>query len=361
MARDRYIGLGLQESSGANGLVAAFRPVVDRALAVLSESIQTGEETEDGGQRQATLAEIARCRALIGESTEPETIEQAGQQLFAACETTLRAMATQRSARQAEINSLIGLVREAVAALSGDNHRFDSNLDQTTARFEAMTRCNDLRQLKMQLAAEVTVLKKIAAERQKSWETTVSVFERRVATLEQQLVSSRQEAALDPLTRIANRRTFDRMCHQWLEADRIQFILALIDLDDFKTINDTHGHSVGDKVLLAVAQALRSSLRSSDLVARFGGDEFAVLLTGLTLRQAEVRLQSVATQLASASVIPGEGSGITVSCGVSEVSAGDTVDSLIHRADQALYDAKRRGKNRVSVRTPAFIRDLLKG
>jgi diguanylate cyclase (GGDEF)-like protein len=109
-----------------------------------------------------------------------------------------------------------------------------------------------------------------------------------------------------------------------------------------------------------VAQALRGSLRSSDLVARFGGDEFAVLITGLTLRQAESRLNVVVSQLAKASVVPGEASGITVSCGISEVSAGDTVDSLMHRADQALYDAKRLGRNRVAVNAPAFIRDLLK-
>lgn len=359
MAKDRYIELGLQEPAGAGGLVGALRPVVDRALAVLSEAIQSGAEEADGINRRDALAEIQRCRHLMAEATDPDQIGQASQQLFAVCESTVRSMATQRSARQAEINSLIGLVREAVATIAGDNHCFASSLDQTTARFEAMAQCNDLRQLKQQLAAEVTVLKKIAAERQQSWATTVSVFQSRMASLEQQLVSSRQEASLDPLTRIANRRTFDRMCHQWLETDRVQFVMALIDLDDFKRINDTHGHSVGDKVLLAVAQALRSSLRSSDLVSRFGGDEFAVLLTGLNLRQAESRLSAVASQLATASVIPGEATGITVSCGISEVAAGDTVDSLMHRADQALYEAKRKGKNRVAVRTPAFIRDLL--
>lgn len=249
-------------------------------------------------------------------------------------------------------------MREAVATIAGDNHKFDNSLDHSTARFEAMAHCNNLRLLKQQLVSEVTVLKKIAADRQKVWEATVSVLESRVATLERQLVSSREEASLDPLTRIANRRTFDRTVRQWLEHDRLQFVLALLDLDDFKRINDTHGHSAGDKVLLAVAQALRGSLRASDLVARFGGDEFAVLITGLTLRQAESRLNVVVSQLAKASVAPGDASGITLSCGVAEVSAGDTVDSLMHRADQALYEAKRHGKNRVAVKTTAFIRDL---
>lgn len=360
LGKDRYIELGLQEPAGDGGLVAALRPVIDRALAMLVQAIQTGEDENGGAKRRETLAEIDRCRHLLADATEPARISAASQQVFSVCETTLQALAAQRSAREAEINSLIGLVREAVATISGDNHRFDSNLDQTTSRFERMALCNDLRQLKLQLAAEVTELKRIAAERQQSWQATVTVFENRVATLEQQLVSTRHEASLDPLTRIANRRTFDRMCQQWL-SDQSQFVLALIDLDDFKTINDTHGHSVGDKVLQAVAQALKTSLRSSDLVARFGGDEFAVLGSGLTLNQAESRLRAVTAKLATATVIPGEAKGITVSCGIAECSAGDTIDSLMHRADQALYDAKRRGKNRVAVKSQTFIRDLLKG
>lgn len=357
MANDKYIELGLQEPVGRGGL--ALRPVLDRALGVLADAIRSDDDGEDGAKRGDALAEIERCRRTVAEESDPARIEEVSQQAFNVCEAALRQVATQRTARRAEIGSLISLVREAVTTLAGNNHQFDSSLDQSAARFEAMAHCNDLRLLKQQLASEVTTLKKIAAERQKNWEATVSVFESRVATLEQQLVSTRQEAALDPLTRVANRRTFDRTCLQWLEADKVQFVLALIDLDDFKGINDTHGHSVGDKVLLAVAQALRASLRASDLVARFGGDEFAVLLSGLTLRQAESRMSAVTARLAKASVIPGEAPGITVSCGISEVSAGDTVDSLMHRADQALYDAKRRGKNRVAVRAPAFIRDLL--
>jgi diguanylate cyclase len=352
------IELGLQERmpNPSKGLESALRPVIDRALEVLSEAIQAGDDAVD---RRQALGEIGRCRALFLEETEPARIQSASESLFAVCEGTLRAISGQRSERQSEITALIALVREAVATIAGDNHTFDSSLDQTTARFEAMAQCNDLHQLKERLAAEVTVLKKIAVERQQKWDNTVSVFEGRVAELEQQLVVTRREASLDPLTRIANRRTFDRMCHNWLETGRNQFVMALIDLDDFKRINDTHGHSVGDKVLLAVAQALKSSVRSSDLVARFGGDEFGLLASGVTLRQAEGRLKAVAAQLAKASVIPGEDHGITVSCGIAEYSAGDTADSLMHRADQALYDAKRHGKNRVAIKTQAFIRDLL--
>ena len=305
MTRERYIGLGLQESAGGAGLVDALRPIVDRALRLLTDALQSGE---DGVDRSAALAEIEKCRPVIAEETEPARIASASEALFSACDATLKNMAAQRTARQAEINSLIGLVREAVATIAGDNHRFDTNLDQTTARFEAMQACNDLRLLKQQLSSEVTVLKRIAAERQKAWDATVHVFEKQVASLEQQLVTTRLEASLDPLTRIANRRMFDETCAMWLKGDR-QFVLALLDLDDFKNINDTHGHAAGDKVLVAVAHALKNALRASDLVSRFGGDEFAVLMSGVTLRQAEGRLKAVGQQLSQASIVPGDANG----------------------------------------------------
>lgn len=359
VGKEHYIELGLQTPSAGHSLVSALRPVVDRALAVLADAIRSGEEHEDGVNRGDALREIERCRQLMAEVDEPGRIEAASRDLFSSCEATLRSLASQRAARRAEMSALIGLVREAVATIAGDNHKFDSSLDQSTARFEAMAHCNDLRLLKQQLVSEVTVLKRIATERHKAWEATVSVFEDRVATLERQLVSTRQEASLDPLTQIANRRTFDRMAQQWLVQDKLQFVLGLIDLDNFKRINDTSGHAAGDKVLLAVAQALRASLRTSDLVARFGGDEFAVLIAGVTLRQAESRLNAVAAQLAASRAVPGAGLGVTLSCGIAEVSAGDTIESLMRRADQALYDAKRRGKNRVAMKTPAFIRDLM--
>ena len=103
-------------------------------------------------------------------------------------------------------------------------------------------------------------------------------------------------------------------------------------------------------------------MRSHDLVARLGGDEFALLMTGLTLRQAEFRLKTVISALAAAH-FPGVDQAsftLTVSCGAAEFSAGDTTASLIHRADEALYQAKNLGKNRVVTKASPFLADLMK-
>jgi diguanylate cyclase (GGDEF)-like protein len=134
----------------------------------------------------------------------------------------------------------------------------------------------------------------------------------------------------------------------------------MFDLDDFTAINDTGGHAAGDAVLQAVAQTLKTSVRKHDLVARIGGDEFALIGSSVTLRDAEPRIRSIVATLATVPTGLQEPARVSVSCGLAEYCAGDTLESLQRRADQALYDAKRHGKNRVVVKSPPFIRDLLR-
>lgn len=121
--------------------------------------------------------------------------------------------------------------------------------------------------------------------------------------------------------------------------------LMMIDLDNFKTINDRHGHLQGDEVLKSVAEEIRSCVRSTDFVARFGGDEFAVLLTDTDID---------ATKATAYRVLAGIQGTLPADCGASVgISAlrshGETPESLLHRADQALYKAKVTGKNQISL------------
>jgi diguanylate cyclase (GGDEF)-like protein len=165
---------------------------------------------------------------------------------------------------------------------------------------------------------------------------------------------------MDPLTNVPNRRTFERTCREWLQPGRLGFVLAMADVDDFKRINDEHGHAAGDRLLVAVAETLGRSVRSDDLVARVGGDEFAILVGGLTLAQADRRLGAVGKMVQEACrlVVPG-GVVPSISIGLAECSAGDTLESLRQRADAALYEAKRNGKGRLVTRESPLIRDLM--
>ena len=195
--------------------------------------------------------------------------------------------------------ALVALVREAVITVGAEIGGLQNTVDQSADRFESISQIQDPNQIKERLVAEVTALKHVATERRQIWETTSKKFNERVETLERQLVSSRTEASLDSLTGVANRRTFDRACQDWVRSARSRFVLAMLDVDDFKTINDTRGHAAGDQVLVTLAQALLGSVRPGDIVARLGGDEFAILASDLTLRQAENRFSKTISDLAS--------------------------------------------------------------
>jgi diguanylate cyclase len=188
-----------------------------------------------------------------------------------------------------------------------------------------------------------------------------ALLSERVEVLERQLQTSRHEASLDPLTHIANRRSFDQALGEWMRPGRPGFVLAVLDIDGFKTINDEQGHTQGDRALVALAQTLKASVRTQDLVARLGGDEFALLVSGLSLRQSEWRVQTVISALAATRLPGTAGSSfsLTLSAGVSEFSAGDTPASLVHRADEALYQAKHHGKNRVVTRASGLPADAM--
>jgi diguanylate cyclase (GGDEF)-like protein len=155
-------------------------------------------------------------------------------------------------------------------------------------------------------------------------------------------------ASTDSLTRIANRRHFmERASAQLTEAHagHTPCTLVLADIDHFKSVNDTHGHDVGDHVLVGVAAAMRDSARSDDVVARLGGEEFAILLVGATVHHAQHVAAEIARRLGRIDPVP-----VTSSFGIAEAKLGETdVSELLVRADTALYEAKASGRDRAVV------------
>jgi diguanylate cyclase (GGDEF)-like protein len=167
------------------------------------------------------------------------------------------------------------------------------------------------------------------------------------------LRQAERNAHTDALTGLGNRhwmRTmFEREVTRTLHSNK-ELCLMMIDVDNFKSFNDQYGHIAGDSALVAVAEALREYLRPTDLVARFGGDEFAVLLPDLKLKQARQTAERIRQQIAGLS--PASlSTAITVSIGIADRTDRDDVATLVQRADAAMYDAKEAGRNRVAVAT----------
>ncbi len=362
MLNDELIELGLEALSKQQAALSSgagtdpMRVPLEKLLSLLRDFVAVVELADEG----VLHTSIEQCRQVVAASPDSTMMLAAIDACDAACRKVLVDMERQQLEHKEEIATLVDMVREALAMVAGDGEHFNKNLGSSMERFEALVHISDVRQLKVQLVREVGRLRQIAAERQKVWDETCQKFGQKVDALERQLSATRHEASLDPLTRIANRSAFDRACREWLAEDHSHFVLGIIDIDHFKAVNDTHGHAVGDRAIVAVAEAIRNSVRQSDFVARLGGDEFGVLAAGLTLPQAESRLRILNSSLAGVPFGTGpHPSTLTLSCGLSECSAGDTPESLMERADAALFQAKKLGRNRVVSKAKATLRDLL--
>ena len=175
-----------------------------------------------------------------------------------------------------------------------------------------------------------------------------------IMELRRSLENVRREAHTDSLTGIANRRSFDdRMRSALQEARENEEALSLlmIDIDHFKKFNDSFGHQLGDKVLQLVARIFKTQIKGRDTVARYGGEEFAIILPATKLAGAAALAEHIREAVASRRIVQkrtGEDfGGITLSIGAASLRGDEPGEAFIRRADEALYTAKREGRNRV--------------
>jgi diguanylate cyclase len=177
----------------------------------------------------------------------------------------------------------------------------------------------------------------------------IADLERETSDLHSKLANEKQGARLDPLTGVANRKSLDeRFIQEMARGPRADHPLAMLlwDIDSFKFVNDSYGHRAGDRVLQSVASCFMAALRSGDFVARIGGEEFVVLLSGVRIGEA-MRIGNQVRSAVEALRFHFRGTPVlvTVSCGITELQEGDAPESAFDRADAALYRAKKAGKN----------------
>ncbi|MEW4451778.1 diguanylate cyclase [Bremerella sp. JC817] len=174
---------------------------------------------------------------------------------------------------------------------------------------------------------------------------------RQAVARQKQLLDALAQAHIDPLTSIANRRGLDSELERRMadfQRHNTPFCLAMIDVDHFKQINDRFGHEMGDHILMKLASKLVDHTRKTDLCTRFGGEEFAIVMSMTKLDEALEISKRIVQCIPKhfAQDLP-EDTQVTVSCGVAEFLPGDESRTLVHRADTALYAAKQQGRNQV--------------
>jgi len=337
------------ETSTENRSQQRLVELLDRLLLLASE---TAPESRSLGT-EAYRSQLENYRDDLNRSRDPDRVETIVRAAVRLCEDFFGRSKGYVSAREGELRELIQLLRDALEALAGRGDKFHGDMVETGARLSRLSELEDIRTLKRHLSQEVDTLKKVVEEKHREEQASVSELTDRVGTLEATLQQTKKQATLDGLTEIPNRRAFDETLRDWVQFHsdaKSSFVLGMVDLDDFKRINDEHGHVVGDRVLRCAASSLAAGVRKGDFVARYGGEEFAVMLSGANLKSGRERMtQLVASIGQSRYKYQKEGEErwvyFTVSAGLTEFVRGDEPEVILQRADDALYGAKRRGKN----------------
>jgi diguanylate cyclase len=204
------------------------------------------------------------------------------------------------------------------------------------------------------LVGELIAATKLIGQRNQALEAQLKQSSAKVTALQSRLDAARRDALTDALTGIGNRKSFDLAVQyraQQATEQHSELCLLIMDIDHFKKFNDSFGHRVGDQVLKLVGSKLKQALNANDSAARYGGEEFALLMPQTKMFDAVDRADKFRTGLGAHSLknrSTGQVYGaVTVSIGVSRYRAGEALEGFITRADQALYRAKKDGRNRV--------------
>ncbi len=250
----------------------------------------------------------------------------------------------------AEFNALLLQLGTLASSAGADAADFSRALQEASAQLDAPLDSGALRELIQVLARRTTAVQSSTDEMRHQLESSAQ----QITALKDQLDKVQGEALTDSLTNLRNRRGFERAAESLLGSrpNGLQgSSLIMADIDHFKRINDSYGHLVGDQVIRSVAGVLHSNIKGRDVAARFGGEEFAILLPDTDLDAAALVAEQIRLAVGRGR-LKRTGSNeyidkVTISLGTACGYAGESVDALIHRADVALYQAKQSGRNRV--------------
>jgi diguanylate cyclase len=313
-------------------VVAAIDPVVACAVlvviafAVLAYYWRQGEADGLSAAGLAAAVGAAKPSAAANPSSDPREV----------------------SAVRDELERQLGRLIVILAGQLENSREQVASLKDTNASLASVSTVAELREVVGALIA-----KNEASSRQtRDLEARLKEAQDQARTLRQRLTQAEKLASLDPLTSVANRRCFERFISAEVDRshqDGTPLCLIMTDIDHFKKVNDTYGHAAGDRVLKSFAELLSKNMRDGDLVARFGGEEFAIVLPQTPMGDAygiAERIRSVFERQGGADAkVTNEFGRLTASFGVAEIREGEPPSALIHRADQKLYEAKSEGRN----------------
>lgn len=299
-------------------------------------------------------ARFASVRALLDSRLTVERVAEVDARMGALVGQQLAMQQSLQDARLS-LKEMLTLLLERLASVGNSTSRFR---ERVSAYQELLVGQPDVEVVSRVAGGLLADTRAVAEQIQASQDELVAArrkvetYEKRVRILEQELAQTARMVQNDPLTQALNRRGLvETFRVETARAQRfgVPLVLAMVDLDDFKSINDSFGHAAGDRALVHFVTAARACLRPTDAIARTGGEEFVVVLPATAIENAIEALQRMQRELArSPFVHEGRPLRVTFSGGAAQWRPGETLEDVLHRADAAMYEAKRSGKNRVN-------------
>ena len=337
----------------ARRLLAHRHHLVDELHRLTLEmSAGLAEVAEEGSWVQGQTESL---KLSLGDTPNVRSVRAASEMLAQTRARQHRVRAERDSARAALKDAISQMLTE-LDALGDHTGQFSDSVARYVDTIANADSLESLATVVRQMVEESRAVHGLVSETQHrlhEGRERASELESQVRTLEGELRRLSDEVSTDVLTEVANRRGLMQAFE--LETARLErqggeLAIGMLDIDNFKKLNDTLGHSVGDMALKTLAGHVQKQLRSVDIVARFGGEEFVVLLPGVPVDEAQVTLTRLQRTL-SASLFMHDGREVfvTFSAGVTRFRPGEALEAALERADEALYEAKRTGKNRTCI------------
>jgi diguanylate cyclase (GGDEF)-like protein len=307
-------------------------------------ALERAAEVMAGDEGSQLRNDLKGVMMELNAQAPPQVIEQSSVK----SERAIHNLAQLINQKELEYKQIIRLVAEASATMvqSGSSH--SEQLKQFAAQIDSVSRLDTIAEVRKQLASRASELRDIAVCIQEEGRQKASKLEKELQKAQQQLKAAELLAETDALTGVGNRRRAESTIRTAIEVGR-HVSLIVFDVNGFKQINDTYGHSQGDQLLKAIAHQISQCVRGSDVVCRWGGDEFLIVLEHAPLAIAEDTAKRIHADAFGEFVLSRSGESVRVSVtansGVAEHRVGESATDLFERADQMLYQRKAAKKN----------------
>ncbi|WP_374563672.1 diguanylate cyclase [Nitrosomonas sp.] len=298
-------------------------------------------------------SQLTKLKKAMSGSLDMQVISQAEALLEKIVQRQLRIkqnLSETRETMQKMVASLISNLEELSDATGG----YYDKLEYYSDKIKQTKDIKGLNQLLAEIVLETQKVQKSVLTHRSDLlvaQTEMNAAQSQITQLEAQLQEMSEQVQEDHLTGALNRRGFDNAFRRevtYLSHTQGLLCFALLDIDNFKQLNDTHGHQVGDDALVYLVEAVKETLRREDVISRYGGEEFAILLPNSALKEAISTIARIKRYLTKKFFLHGNNRLlITFSAGVAQYQPGESQESLFKRADEALYRAKSNGKNQI--------------